>query len=724
MLEGSMKKNGIVLSVLVVAVLLCTGLPAAAMADSGPVYYSAGVLVPTTSNDIRMTREVLTIDYTNQITPTPDHQSDYVNVHARFWFRNEGKAVTQKMGFPLGREELSGFGMFETGFTVTVDGTAVTAHMLEGQKATAGSELTYDMWSAYEVSFTTGQTRVVDVTYRILPRAGYFLYVLQTGRLWKGPIGDLTIDVNFGREPVFPDLLSVQPAGYHTQGNHILWHLTDYEPQQDIEIESMSPAFWKSVRPIKEAAERTGTEGDWYRYAMALLPDSVVGRYPAVSESEGAVSSTPQAFVRGLQTSAYVDYVQRTMLTALNHCTHGSADARILNAAYHVRFSSYRVTADFLNGVEVWDTSPSTRAHNIYQELLTAGMSPTKPSPEEARLLPWLTVDMAGESMSGGYSLSAIHELDQSQVYAKQAGVLESDAYQTLLKTVLARISPWVNPRLLVGVSIVPHIEIQQQKMDTIVGGPAWRARIILHQTLPPSEVLVVYSNTVSSQPNWKTPPEIDNMTGLVKGYNGIECGFSDKDPNDYLVVLTLSEVRTAEEFQKILKAAVDNCVGILAPTKMSSMEFNYPYDTILSSSMQSGSYTWLQAIAPTISFDVDRGIRVALNPNVPMANALCDKAETELQKIVTTYGALSWIKDSEIDKTLQHNLDLVEQTRGKNPSVTMVTYAADGTVAKTVTTERAVETRGTLWVVLAGIAGLVAGLVLGMLLTSRHFLT
>jgi len=112
------------------------------------------------------------------------------------------------------------------------------------------------------------------------------------------------------------------------------------------------------------------------------------------------------------------------------------------------------------------------------------------------------------------------------------------------------------------------------------------------------------------------------------------------------------------------------------------------------------------------------------LNPNVPMANALCDKAETELQKIVTTYGALSWIKDSEIDKTLQHNLDLVEQTRGKNPSVTMVTYAADGTVAKTVTTERAVETRGILWVVLAGIAGLVAGLVLGMLLTSRHFLT
>ena len=136
-----MAKNKFILSALIIAAFLCTGLPAAAMADSGPVYFSAGVLVPTTSNDIRMTREVLTIDYTNQITPIPDHQSDYVNVRARFWFRNEGKAVTQKMGFPLGREELSGFGMFGPEFTVTVDGTAIIAHMLEGQKVTAACGL-------------------------------------------------------------------------------------------------------------------------------------------------------------------------------------------------------------------------------------------------------------------------------------------------------------------------------------------------------------------------------------------------------------------------------------------------------------------------------------------------------------------------------------------------------------------------------------------------------
>lgn len=720
-----MRKNRFVLSALIIAAFFCTGLPAAVMADSGPVYYSAGVLVPTTSSDIRMTREVLTIDYTNQITPTPDHQSDYVNVHARFWFRNEGKAVTQKMGFPLGREQLSGYGYFNTGFTVTVDGTAVTAMAFEEQKPGTGSELTYSMWNTFEVSFAAGQTRIVDVTYKILPRGGYFLYVLQTGRLWKGPIGDLTIDVNFGRAAAFPDLLSVQPAGYRLQGNHILWHFTNYEPQQDIEIESMSPVFWKSVRPLKESAERTGTEADWYRYAMALLPNSIVGGYHAVSESEGAVSSTPQAFVGGLQTSTYVDYARRTLLTALNHCTHGSADARILNAAYHVRFSSYRVTADFLNGVEVWNTSPSTRAHHIYQDLITAGVTIANASPEETRLLAWLTVNMAGESMAGGYTLTAIHELELSQPLARKAGILDDEFYQNLFKSASAYLSPWSNARLPVGVSSVPRIEVQQQRMDTIVGGPAWRVRIILHQKLLASDVpFVPTDSNISSQPDWRKMPEIDNMTGLVKEYGGISSGFSDVDPNDYLVVLNLTEVRNVDEFNETLTSMTGSyATGLLysrSPMRAGADSgYGFPSEETNRYPLQFASYTWLQAIAPTIRFDMDRGASVTLDRNAPLSNALCDTAETQMNQIIATFDKLSWAKDYQIDETLQCNLQLIQQNRGKTPSVTMVTYAADGTVAKTVTTERAVETRGTLWVVLAGIAGLVVGLLLGLFVAS-----
>jgi len=726
-----MRKNRLVLSILIISVLLCVGLPAAAMADSGPIYFSAGILVPTTSNDIRMTREVLTIDYTNQITPTPDHQSDYIDVHARFWFRNEGKAVTQQMGFPLGRELLSGFGIWGSQFKVTMDGAAVKTLNFDEKKNTAGnSELAYDQWNTFEIPFAAGQSRLIDVTYTILPRGGYFLYVLQTGRLWKGPIGDLTIDVNFGRAAAFPDLLSVQPAGYRLQGNHILWHFTNYEPQQDIEIESMSPVFWKSVRPLKESAERTGTEADWYRYAMALLPNSIVGGYHAVSESEGAVSSTPQAFVGGLQTSAYVDYARRTLLTALNHCSHGSTDAQILNAAYHARFSSYRVTADFLNGVEVWNTSPSTRAHRIYEDLKTAGVTIENASPEETRLLAWLTVNMAGESMAGGYTLAAIHELELSQPLAREAGILDDESYQNLFKSASAYLSPWVNARLPVGVSSVPHIEVQQQKMDTIVGGPAWRVRIILHQTLPASDVpFVPTDSNISSQPNWQKMPEIDNMTGLVKEYGGISSGFSDADPNDYLVVLNLTEVRNVDEFNE----ALTNMTGLGATSLLYSrspmragadLDYSFPSGETNRYPLQFASYTWLQAIAPTIRFDMDHGVSVTLDRNAPLSNALCDTTETQMNQIIATFDKLPWTKDYQIDETLQRNLNLIQQNRGKTPSVTMVTYAADGTVAKTVTTEPAGETHGTLWVVLAGIAGLVAGLVLGMLLTSRHFLT
>jgi hypothetical protein len=712
-----MIKRRVVLYVLV-AMFLCFLSPAVARADSGPIYFSAGVLVPTTSNDIRMTREVLTIDYANQVTPTTDRQSKYVNVHARFWFRNEGKAATQKMGFPLGREQLSGYGYFSPGFTVTVDGVAVAAIAFDEQKPATGSELTYSMWNTFEVPFAAGQTRVVDVTYKILPRGGYFLYVLQTGRLWKGPIGDLTIDVNLGRAAAFPDLLSVQPAGYRLQGNHILWHLTNYEPQQDIEIESMSPAFWKSVQPLKEAAERTGTENDWYRYAMVLLPDSIVGRYPAISESEGEVSTDPLGFVRGLQTSAYVDYVQRTLLTALNHCTHGSANARVLDAVYHVRFSSYRVTADFLNGVEAWNVSPSTRAHDIYENLTTAGTTIENASPEETRLLAWLTVNMAGESMAGGYTLAAIHELELSQPLARETGILDNQSYQNLFRSASAYLSPWSSARLPVGVSSVPRIEIQQQKMDTIVGGPAWRVRIILHQTLPSSDVPFVQTDSnISSQPDWQKMPEIDTVTGQVKDNGGAALGFSDVDPNDYLVILSLPEVRNADEFQTRLTHLEPWFTNLLynrRPILMASYDnYNYPAGTANKYPLQSASYTWLQAIKPTLQFDMDHGVSVKLDANAPLSNALCDTAETQMNQIIATFDKLSWTKDYQIDETLQHNLQLIQQNRGKNPSVTLVTYAADGTIQRTTGGGRSTWNSSLLTSLLYAAAGLVVGLLL-----------
>jgi hypothetical protein len=689
--------------------LLCTLHPAPVRADSGPIYFSAGMLVPTTSSDIRMTREVLTIDYTTATAKTSSPQDNLVGVHARFWFRNEGKAVTQKMGFPLGREVLNGFGYFDSGFTVTADGVTVTTTPFDDQKPTGGTALTYAMWRTFEIPFAAGQTRLVDVTYRIYPRGGFFLYVLQTGRLWKGPIGDLSIDVNFGRDPVFPDLLSVQPAGYRVMGNHLVWHFTNEEPEQDIEIESMDPAFWETVRPLKDAAEHSGTEADWYRYAMALLPDNVVGAYP----SEGGDASIPEGFVRGLQTSAYADYVQRTLLTALNHCAQGSASARILRAAFQARWRYYRGTGDFLNGLAAWDTRVSTRAHDIYSELLGAGMSTVTPSADEARLAAWLTANMAGESMIGGYSLNAIHELEQSRTFARQSGIADTTAYQGMLKSVLAMLSPYETPRLLAGVSIVPRIEIQQQKLAYPSGNPVWRARIILHQTLPPSEVSFVWTEPVSAQPDWTKGLAAGDTAEQDSSPATIEYGFSDVDADDYLIIINVPRFSTPEEFQASLQRTVDSYgVNLLDNRRVASAgydDYYYPTDARQASSIQFAGYTWLQAVAPAITFDADHGVTIA-SGSAPMADALCDKAEAELKSITTALNTLSWLKDYQIDKTLQHNLDLVKATRGKNPTVTTVTYATDGTIQHTTTSGRSAWNSSLLTSLLYAAAGLVVG--------------
>ncbi len=701
----------ITLALLAAVALLCTLHPAPVSADSGPVYFSAGMLVPTTSSDIRMTREVLTIDYTTATAKTSDPQDNLIGVHARFWFRNEGKAVTQKMGFPLGRELLNGFGYFDSGFTVKADGATVTTTPFVDQKSTGGTALTYTMWHTFEIPFAAGQTRLVDVTYRICPRGGFFLYVLQTGRLWKGPIGDLSIDVNYGRDPAFPDLLSVQPAGYHIQGSHLVWHFTNEEPEQDIEIESMGPAFWKTVRPLKEAAERSGMEADWYRYAMALLPDNIVGAYA----SGGDDTSISEGFVRGLQTSAYADYVQRTVLTALNHSAQGSARARILRAAYEARWRYYRGTGDFLNGLAAWDTRASTRAHDIYGELLAAGMSIVTPSADEARIGAWLTAEMAGESMVGGYSLNAIHELEQSQAFARQAGILESAAYQGALRSVLVMIDPYNTPRLLTGVSIVPHVEVQQQKLADSAGKPVWRARIILHQTLPPSDVPFASTEPVSAQPDWTKGLATGDTAEQDNSPATIEYGFSDVDADDYLIIINVSRSSTLDEFQASLKKTVDAYgASLLDNRRAATADFDsyyYPTDARQASSIQSAGYTWLQAVASALTFDADHGVSVTLG-SAPMADALCDKADAALKTVGDFFKTLSWAKDYEFDKTLQHNLDLVAATRGTNPTVTTVTYAADGTIQHT-TSSAAVRTRTMLTSLLYAAAGFVVGLLL-----------
>ncbi|MCE5192722.1 hypothetical protein LLF88_02070 [bacterium] len=101
-----------------------------------------------------------------------------------------------------------------------------------------------------------------------------------------------------------------------------------------------------------------------------------------------------------------------------------------------------------------------------------------------------------------------------------------------------------------------------------------------------------------------------------------------------------------------------------------------------------------------------------------PDSNALCDESEAELKPIFAFFSTFSWTIEDQINQTLQRNLNLVKAARGQNPSITTVTYAAEGTVQHTTTSGRTARNRNLLTAVLCMIAGLVIGLLLGMFMS------
>jgi len=62
---------------------------------------------------------------------------------------------------------------------------------------------------------------------------------LKTGALWKGNIGKADITVEFLPHPGvnLADIVGIIiPRGYSIKGNKVVWHFSDFEPDEDIRI--------------------------------------------------------------------------------------------------------------------------------------------------------------------------------------------------------------------------------------------------------------------------------------------------------------------------------------------------------------------------------------------------------------------------------------------------------------------------------------------------------
>ncbi len=193
-------------------------------------------------------------------------------VEATFDFHNMGKATEVLMGFPQekGREGRGDSPELED-FKAYVDGVEVEVTFKEQVEPRKG--LDFAGWYTFKVAFAPGQTRVVRNTYRgahtyVSDGCRFFNYVLRTGGLWKGPIGQADIIVhlqdglsweNFNLLRVGGEFYSaVQPSGYHLVGDKILWHFEDMEltsGEFDITVGFVGKGF-AAFSPIPSPAGR------------------------------------------------------------------------------------------------------------------------------------------------------------------------------------------------------------------------------------------------------------------------------------------------------------------------------------------------------------------------------------------------------------------------------------------------------------------------------------
>lgn len=133
-------------------------------------------------------------------------------------------------------------------------------------------------WARFPVSFPAGQDVIVRVSYSFYPTGrhpfGGFEYILQTGAVWKGTIGQaiITITLPYTITPENVSLsgrsiglaLQPQPEGYVIEDNVIRWQFTDLEPtvEDNIFLDVLEPVRWRALLEARGQARNAPNSPD------------------------------------------------------------------------------------------------------------------------------------------------------------------------------------------------------------------------------------------------------------------------------------------------------------------------------------------------------------------------------------------------------------------------------------------------------------------------------
>ncbi|MCA9546897.1 MAG: YARHG domain-containing protein [Myxococcales bacterium] len=243
--------------------LLVLLLAAPALANDSEFYGSGADVYPVQNDHIQMARESLHIE---QLGP---HRQSYVErwgVHVRYEFVNTHSApVTVQMGFPEHcQRTVDDMEVVAPSckvpaikdFQAWVDDAKVPVTVKTPTAAGALPDAGYDRVHTFQVSFKAGERKVVEHRYThggriVSPFHSAVEYILKTGALWKGPIGELDIRIVLKAE--WADVIDQSKTlpkpdfqGWQGGTYQLKWALKGFEPKGDIDFLLQEPKGYEA----------------------------------------------------------------------------------------------------------------------------------------------------------------------------------------------------------------------------------------------------------------------------------------------------------------------------------------------------------------------------------------------------------------------------------------------------------------------------------------------
>lgn len=339
-----------------------------------PMTEAQGQLVPVEEPLIAMAAEKVTI------TEGDDYMAQVTCVFRMHSLADE--PVARTMAFPVVRPDYAGY--MGKRFTVSVNGQPVKTMYQDNLKSLSAmdqlywkpdySALKYAGFLYWPVTWKPGETLTIECRYPMDTRervsglaSGWQLrYIVLTGGLWHGPIGQADIIVQFARDPrPTPEQINDAPNAprtFHTSypeqarwvnPKRVEWHFTDWTPTDDMVIQSLTWVGAKSLHWFRLPYPYTG---DKERYTEAML-DTQVER--ALTACSSAFPAEVKACNRTALRSSVADYLSHEILAR-----HGdpfvtgktsdpqpsNADIKSADGYYYSRWRSYFISYMYHGG--------------------------------------------------------------------------------------------------------------------------------------------------------------------------------------------------------------------------------------------------------------------------------------------------------------------------------------------------------------------------------------